>query len=135
MLSLLVVGCFGCFGFAVKCAEESWLLEIGFYSIFAHSCYLGHGNCVFGYPKAIIWQAWCLHFTILGAILSAWGRPGGLWEQQERHVGFWRQIFSDFGMILGAHFERFLGLDGSNSVFLLGLVSRSLFASIFKLNY
>ena len=40
---------------------------------------------------------WCLHFTILGAILSAWGRPGGPWEQQERHVGFQRQIFIDFG--------------------------------------
>ena len=50
--------------------------------------------------------------------------------QQERHVGFRRQIYSDFGMILRAHFERFLGLDKSNSVFLLGRVSRSLFASI-----
>ena len=43
--------------------------------------------------------------------------------------------FSDFGMILGVHFERFLGLDKSTSVFLLGLVPRSLFASIFKWNY
>ena len=38
--------------------------------------------------------------------------------------------FIDSGMILGAYFERFLGLDESNYVFLLGLVSRLLFASI-----
>ena len=134
LLGLLVVGCFECFGSAVKFAEESWLLETGFYVIFAHSWYLGHVNCYFVYPKAIM-QAWCLHLTILGVILSACGRPGRPWEQQERHVGFRRQIFSDFGMILGAHFERLLGLDGSNSVFLLGLVSKSFFASIFEWNY
>ena len=27
---------------------------------------------IFGRRKPIIWQAWCLHFSILGAILAAW---------------------------------------------------------------
>ena len=31
MLSLLVVACFECFGFPVKCVEASWLVELGFY--------------------------------------------------------------------------------------------------------
>ena len=30
LLGLLFVGCFACFGFPVKCAEASWLLEISF---------------------------------------------------------------------------------------------------------
>ena len=81
--------------------------------------------------QTIIWQSWCLHWTILGAISSAWGRPGETWEQQERHVGFQRSIFNDFGVILGAHFESFLGSYLSNSVFLWGLFpSTSLCASI-----
>ena len=33
MLGLLVVGYFECFGFPVKCAEASWFLQVGFYSI------------------------------------------------------------------------------------------------------
>ena len=44
-------------------------------------------------------------------------------------------IFSDFGLILGAHFESFLGLDGLDSMFFVGPVSRSIFASIFGWNY
>ena len=66
LVGFVVVGCFECFGFLVKCAEASWLLEIGFYCIFTYSCYLGHGNCYLGFPKSIIWQAWCFNLTILG---------------------------------------------------------------------
>ena len=121
LLSLLVVGCFECFGFPVKCVEASWLLELGFYCFSNYSCYFGHEFCYFGCPKPIIWQAWCLHFTTLGTILSAWGHPGGPWEQQEGHVGVRSKIFSDFGLILGPHFESFLSSDGLNSVFFWSL--------------
>jgi hypothetical protein len=53
--------------------------------------------------------------------LSAWGHPGGPWEQQEGHVGVRSKIFSDFGLILGPHFESFLSSDGLNSVFFWSL--------------
>ena len=66
-------------------------------------------------------EACCLHFTTLGTILSAWGHPGGPWEQQEGHVGVRSKIFSDFGLILGPHFESFLSSDGLNSVFFWSL--------------
>ena len=56
-----------------------------------------------------------------GTILSAWGHPGGPWEQQEGHVGVRSKIFSDFGLILGPHFESFLSSDGLNSVFFWSL--------------
>ena len=59
--------------------------------------------------------------TTLGTILSAWGHPGGPWEQQEGHVGVRSKIFSDFGLILGPHFESFLSSDGLNSVFFWSL--------------
>ena len=56
--------------------------------------------------------------------------------QHCQHNGAFRflaaQVFIDFGLILGPHFESFLNSDGLNSVFLLELVSRSLFASIFN---
>ena len=32
-----------------------------------------------------------------------------------------KQDFSDFGLIFGPHFESFLGFDGLNSMFVLGL--------------
>ena len=50
-------------------------------------------------------------------------------------MGVRSKTFSDFGLILGPHFESFLSSDGLNSVFFLELVSRSLFASIFGWNY
>ena len=34
LLALLVVGCFECFGFPVKCAEACWLPKVSFYCIF-----------------------------------------------------------------------------------------------------
>ena len=49
-------------------------------------------------------EACCLHFTTLGTILSAWGHPGGPWEQQEGHVEVWNQTSDDLGMILGHRF-------------------------------
>ena len=85
--------------------------------------------------QPIILQACCLHVPTLGTVLSAWGHPGGPWEQQEGHVWVRSKIFSDFGLILGPHFESFLSSDGFNSVFLLELVSRSFFASNFRWNY
>ena len=44
----------------------------------------------------------------LGGLLH----PGRPWEQQEGHVGIQGRIFSDFGMILGPHFESFSGTEG-----------------------
>ena len=60
LLILLVVG------FAVKCAEASWLLAVGFYSFSIYSCHFGSEFYYFGCPKPIIWYAWWLHFTTLG---------------------------------------------------------------------
>ena len=105
----------------MKCAEAGWLLEVSFHSIFNYSCFFGYGYCYFGCPKPIIWQACCLHFITLGTILSAWGHPRGPWEQQEGHVGVRNKIFIDFGLIFRPHFESFLGFDGLNSMFILGL--------------
>ena len=92
LLSLLVVGCFECFGFSVKCVEASWLLKVGFYCFSNYSCYFGHEFCYFWCPNPIIWQACCLHVTTLGSILPAWGHPGGPWEQQEGHMGVLNKI-------------------------------------------
>ena len=66
-------------------------------------------------------ESCCLHFLTLGTILSAWGHPGGPWEQQEGHVGVRSKIFRDFGLILGPYFESFLSSDGLNSVFFWSL--------------
>ena len=76
---------------------------------------------VFWASKTYHLEACCLHFTTLGTILSAWGHPGGPWEQQEGHVGVRSKIFSDFCLILGPHFESFLSSDGLNSVFFWSL--------------
>ena len=56
-----------------------------------------------------------------GTILSAWGHPRGPWERQEGHVGVRNKILIDFGLIFRPHFESFLGFDGLNSMFVLGL--------------
>ena len=50
---------------------------------------------------------------------------------EEGHAGVRKQTFSDLGVVLGLHFKSWLGSDALNSVFMLGLVSRSLFASVF----
>ena len=85
---------------------------------------------LFWVSKTYYLEACCLHFTTLGTILSAWGHPGGPWEQQEGHMGVRSKIFSDFGLILGRHFESFLSSDGLNSVFFW-----SLFPGHFLRNY
>ena len=83
LLSLLVVGCFECFGFPVKCAEASCFLEVVFYGLSTCVCYLGQEFYYFGCPKPIIWQAWCLHFATLepfcqlGEIQGDHGRTHG----------------------------------------------------------
>ena len=76
---------------------------------------------LFWVSKTYHLEACCLHFTTLGTILSAWGHPGGPWEQQEGHVGVRNKILIDFGLIFGGHFEKLLGFDGLNSMFVLGL--------------
>ena len=76
---------------------------------------------LFGASKTYHLEACCLHFTTLGTILSAWGHPGEPWEQQEGHVGVRSKIFSDFGLILGPHFDSFLSSDELNSVFFWSL--------------
>ena len=45
-------------------------------------------------------------------ILSAWGHPRGPWGQQEGHVRLRNEMFNDFLLIWGFHFDSFLGLDG-----------------------
>ena len=37
--------------------------------------------------------------------MSAERHPGGPWEQQERHVRVWKQIFNDFVMSVGPESE------------------------------
>ena len=111
-----------------KLASGSWP-----YGMFTHSRHFGHGYYDFRYPKAIIWQTWCFYLTILGAVVSAWGRSGGPWEQQERHVGLRAQIVSDFGAILGPHFESFFGPYRLNSVF-FGACSQDTFSTVFEKN-
>ena len=63
---MVVVGCFECFGFPVKCVEASWLLELVFYCFSSYSCYFGHEFCYFGCPKPIIWRP-------VASILPPWG--------------------------------------------------------------
>ena len=65
LLSLLVVGCFECFGFTVKCVDASWLLEVGFYgfpfiavTLDKNFVILGVQNLSFGRPGASISQPW-----------------------------------------------------------------------------
>ena len=115
----------------MKCVEASWLLELGFYCFFQVQLLLWTRILLSWVSKTHHLGACRLHCTALGTILSAWGHPGGPWEQQEGHVGVRSKIFSDFGMILAPHFESFFNPDGLNSVFLFELVSRSLFALIF----
>ena len=100
--------------FQLNCADAGWLLEVSFQSMF-------HIAVTLGVHIAIIWKAWCLHFGIPSTILAAWGHPGTPWEQQEGRVGVQNQIVIDLVMILGLHFESFLGS---------GLVSRSRCAPI-----
>ena len=110
---------FECFGCPVKCAKAGRLLEASFHGISTHSCHIRHGSFYFGRPKHIMWQAWPRHFGTVGAILAAWGRPGGPSEQQERHIGVQNNIFvveDD----LGPHAESFLASDGL-TVFVSGL--------------
>ena len=54
LLSLLLVGCCECFGFPVKYAEASRLLEVVSFGFCARGCYLGHEFRDFGRPKPII---------------------------------------------------------------------------------
>ena len=62
-----------------------------------------------------MWTPW----TIIGA-----GRTRGVPESD----------FKGFGMILGHHFESFLGVDEINSVFLSRIVSRRLFGTDFSID-
>ena len=96
----MVVDCLGCFGFLVKCAGASWLLEIGFCGIFTYSCHFGQGvQNLCGMPGASILPPggpFCQ--------LGVWGAMGAA----GRTRGSPNYIFSDFGVIWG--FESFVGL-------------------------
>ena len=102
-----------------------WLLVVLSVLVFLWSVWKQGGFwrriLLFWLSKTYHLEACCLHFPTLGTILSAWGHPGGPWEQQEGHVGVRSKIFSDFGLILGLHFESFLSSDGLNSVFFWSL--------------
>ena len=78
-------------------------MEVSFHGIFTclrlAATYFGHGYCYLGCPKPIIWQAWCIHLSILGAILTAWGHLGGPWEQQEGHMEARNLIFGHLEVI------------------------------------
>ena len=104
LLSLLVVGCFECFVFPVKRVEASWLLELVFLLFFQLQLLLWTRTLLFWVSKTYHLEACCLHFPTLGTILSAWGHPGGPWEQQEGHVGVRSKIFSDFWLDFGTAF-------------------------------
>ena len=67
---LVLAGFTGCWlfwvlWFPVKCAETSWLLEVGFYCLSSYSCHFGREFSYFGCPKPIIWYVCWLHFTTL----------------------------------------------------------------------
>ena len=60
LLGLLVVGYFECFGFPVKHAEASWLLEFDFMVFPLIAVTLDTDIAIFRFPKPINWQPWCL---------------------------------------------------------------------------
>ena len=64
-----------------------------------------------------MWRGWRFHFGTLGAILAAWGHPGGPSEQQEGQVGVHKYMCVDFAVIWGPHFERFLFSEEFDFVF------------------
>ena len=82
-------------------------------------------------------DVWWMMHDVWGRRGAAAGAGGGRRPYLTWNRDFvFRLLISifDLGVILGPYFESFLGLDRSDSMFLLELVSRSLFASIFKWN-
>ena len=93
-------------GFPVKCVEAGWLpkrIMFAGLAVFLIAV-------PFGFPKRIICRTCCLHFGTLGAILTAWGHPGGPSEQQGAHVELPNLIYKDFELIV-------LGSDVLHSMF------------------
>ena len=79
---------------------------------------LGVQNLSFGRPGAFIFPPWVrCHYVSLGT----------LWPAGRIRLGP-APVFNEFGMVLGPHFESSFGSDGL--IFLFGLVSMPLFASI-----
>jgi hypothetical protein len=117
LLSLLVVGCSECFWFSREMCGSKLTSGAWFLLFFQLQLLLWTRILPFWVSKTYHLEVCCLHFSTLGTILSAWGHPGGPWEQQEGHVGVRSKIFSDFGLIVGFHFESFLGSDELNSLF------------------
>ena len=88
---------------------------------------------------AVIWHT---NFIILSGQNLSFDRPGASGDHfvslgtpegtMEGHMGAQNQTFSDFCRFGDPVLNVFLSSHGSNSMFLLELVSRSLFASIFK---
>ena len=75
-----------------------------------------------------------LAFGSLGGHCGSLGTPWGTIGAAGRTRGFQNRIFSHFEMNLRSHFESCLGSDWLSCVFLFGLVSWPLFASIFSSN-
>ena len=89
----MVVGCFECFGFLVKCMEASWLLEVVFADFSIYSCYLGHEFCYFGVPNLSFGRP-------AASILPPWGpfcQLGDTLRAMEGHMGAQNQILFDLG--------------------------------------
>ena len=98
--------------FPVKCAEASWLLEVGFYCFSSYSCYFGHEFCYFGRPKPIIWSPvasillpWG-PFCQLGDTLGDHGSSSkDTWGSEARFLvtlaWFWEPILRAFWVLMG----------------------------------
>ena len=67
--------------------------------------------------EAVMWQAWCVHFGVVGEYFGSLGHPGGPREQQKGHLGFWSRIFDDFKSFLEPHFGAFPALRNIICVF------------------
>ena len=74
-------GCYVVLAHLEMCGSMFAAGGLFFYSSFTYSSRFGRRYCYFGHPKPIIWEAWCLNFIALGAILSAWGHLRESWEQ------------------------------------------------------
>ena len=65
----------------------------------------------------VIWDALGIHFGTSGYHFGTWWHPGGLTVGAAgRTPGDMESGFVDFVLILGPHFESFLGSEAQNSV-------------------
>ena len=92
LLRLLLVCCFECFGFPVKCMEASCFLEVVSYGFsICCGCYLGHN--LFWVSKTYRLTGLVPPFSHLEDHFASLGTPE---RTMEGHMGAQNQIFSDF---------------------------------------